>query len=178
MEFFVSGGDIWYQTVEGMFPLRQGSPVVPIIIDKIKECYPDAYRALCECYARSRANVPYYQFLIARRFCKCNFSSLDHTRSDVRGGLFNIERVPCPLLGECEYEGVVCMPKMDSHLSGAEMRVMGLVCEGKSNVDIANELCLSDNTVKRHISSAYAKTHSSGRADFVRYAKDNDIFKK
>lgn len=176
LEFFISSHDVWYQTVDGIFPLKVGSPIIPIIIDRLEEFYPRAYEALRSCYAKSKANVPYFNFLIVRRFCKCNFGSLDHTRNDLCGSFFNVERVSCPLLGECPYENVICMPKADAHLSGAEMRVMGLVCEGKSNKDIANELCLSQNTVKRHVSSAYAKTRSRSRADFMRFAIDNDIF--
>lgn len=176
MEFFVSGDEVFFQSENGLLPLVEGSPVVPQILERIRELYPQAYKALCQCYAKSRRNKTYYDFLVVRRFCKCNFGNLDHTRRDVLSGVFNIERVSCPLLGECAYEGVICMPKMDSRLSDAEKRVMKRVCDGMSNSEIAEELYLSPNTVKRHISSAYLKTKSRNRADFVKYAKDNNIF--
>lgn len=176
MEFFVSADEVFYQSENGLQQLSEGSPIVVQIIERIKELYPQAYKALCQCYEKSKLNKSYYSFLIVRRFCKCNFGNLDHTKRDIAGGIFNIERVSCPLMGECAYEGVICMPKMDSRLSDAEKRVMRLVCEGKSNADISDALYLSPNTVKKHISSAYIKTHSRNRADFVKYAKDNNIF--
>lgn len=176
MEFFISGDEVFYQSENGLQSLVEGSPVVPLMIERIRELYPQAYRALCQCYEKSKANRPYFQFLIVRRFCKCNFGNLDHTKRDVTSGVFNIERVSCPLQGECAYEGIICMPKMDSRLSDAEKRVMKLVCDGRSNTEIAEALYLSPNTVKRHISSAYIKTNSRNRADFVKYAKDHNLF--
>lgn len=176
MEFFVSADEVFFQSENGLQPLVEGSPIVAQMLERIKELYPQAYKALCVCYAKSKPNKTYYNFLIVRRFCKCNFGNLDHTKRDVSGGIFNIERVSCPLQGECQYEGIICMPKMDSRLSDSERRVMKLVCDGRSNNEIAEELYLSPNTVKRHISSAYIKSHSRNRADFVKYAKDNDIF--
>lgn len=176
MEFFVSADEVFYQSENGLQPLCEGSPIVIQMLERIKELYPQAYKALCQCYEKSKLNKSYYNFLIVRRFCKCNFGNLDHTKRDVSGAILNIERVPCPLMGECAYEGVICMPKMDSRLSDAEKRVMKLVCDGRSNAEIAEELYLSPNTVKRHISSAYIKSRSRNRADFVKYAKDNNIF--
>ena len=176
IEFFVSGEEVFFQSENGLQPLVEGSPVVAQMLERIKELYPQAYKAMCQWYEKSRLNKSYYDFLIVRRFCKCNFGNLDHTKRDVVSGVFNVERVSCPLQGECAYEGIVCMPKMDTRLSEAEKRVMRLVCDGRSNAEIAEELYLSPNTVKRHISSSYIKSRSRNRADFVKYAKDNNIF--
>lgn len=176
VEFFVNGDEVWYQSEKGLLPLTEGSAVVGLMLERIKELFPQAYKALCQCYEKSRMNRSYFDFLVVRRFCKCNFGNLDHTKRDVSGAVFNIERVPCPLQGECAMEGVICMPKMDSRLSDAERRVMKLVCDGKANNEIADELYLSPNTVKRHISTAYIKTRTRCRADFIKYAKDNNLF--
>lgn len=175
-EFFVNGDEVWYQSENGLQPLVEGSPMVQMMLERIKELYPKAYRELCQCYEKSKPNVPYFNFLVVRRFCKCNFGNLDHTKRDISGAVFNFERVPCPLMGECPHEGIICMPKMESSLSDAERRVMKLVCEGRSNSEIADELYLSPNTVKRHISTSYIKTKTRSRAEFVKYAKDNSIF--
>lgn len=176
MEFFVSGDEVWFQDQEGMKPLREGSFVIPYLIDMIRDMYPKAYKALCSCYAKSAQNRSYFRFLIARRFCKCNFGNLDNTRKDVGGDVFHFERVPCPLLGECPYEGVICMPELETRLSDSEKRVMRLVCDGRSNTEIAEELYISPNTVKRHISTSYSKTNTRCRAEFVKYAKENQLF--
>lgn len=175
LEFFTSGDEVWWQDADGIHPLTESSPIIPIIIDRIKELYPKAFDALCECYAKQRGNVGYFRFLIARRFCKCNFGNLDHTKEDVNG-IFNFEKVACPLQGECPFEGRICMPEMTTSLSDAEKRVMKLVCEGRSNQEIAEDLFLSPNTVKRHISVSYLKTKTRNRAEFVRYSKDNNLF--
>lgn len=175
MEFVTSGEDVWYQTSGGIRPLREDSDIIPVIIDRIKDLYPRAYEKLSECYANSSLNVSYFNFLVVRRFCKCNFGALDHTKVDV-GETFNFERIPCPLRGECRYEGVICMPKLETCLSEAEKRVMRLVCEGKNNAEIAEELYLSPNTVKRHISASYIKSHTRNRAEFIKYSNDNNMF--
>lgn len=177
IEFFVNGSDVLYEKDGSVEVLSEGSKEVTDIIDKIRGLYPQAYKALCSCYKKSQMNAPYYNYLIARRFCKCNFGNLDHTKADVEEGTYNFERVSCPLLGECPYEGIVCQPKMETSLSDAEKRVMKLVCDGKSNQEIADELYLSPNTVKRHISNVFVKTKMRNRAEFVKYANDNSIFK-
>lgn len=177
MEFFVNGADVLYEKDGSVEVLTEGSQVVSDIIDKISELYPQAYKALCSYYKKSQIYQPHFRFLIARRFCKCNFGNLDHTRKDLDGFMFNFERVSCPMLDECPLEGIVCQPKMETVLSDGEKRVMKLVCDGKSNQEIADELYLSPNTVKRHISNAYLKTRKRNRAEFVKYANDNSIFK-
>ena len=175
-EFFCNGPDVLYESNGNIEVLSEGSLVVDNIIERIRELYPQAYDALCECYAKSRINAMHFNFLVARRFCKCNLGNLDHTKHDVDNGNLNFERVPCPLLGECKYEGVVCMPKMNSRLSEAEKRVMKLVCDGLSNQEIAEKLYLSTNTVKRHITNAYMKTNLRNRTEFVKFANDNSLF--
>lgn len=177
MEFFVSGDEVLYEGANGVEVLKEGSEVVNEIIEKVRELYPYAYDALCKCYSKSRTNVTYFNFLVARRFCKCNFGNLDHTKKDVDSENLNFERVPCPLLGECPYEGVICMPKMETSLSEAEKRVMKLVCDGRSNQEIANELYLSPNTVKRHITNSFMKTNIRNRTEFVKFANENSLFK-
>lgn len=175
-EFFVNGDEVLYDGPDGIETLKEGTQAVTDMLDKIRELFPQSYDALCECYSKSRMNTSYFNFLVVRRFCKCNFGNLDHTKKDVEEETLNFERVPCPLLGECRYEGVICMPKMDSRLSEGEKRVMKLVCEGKSNQEIAEELYLSPNTVKRHISNVFVKTKMRNRAEFIKYAKDNSLF--
>ena len=61
-------------------------------------------------------------------------------------------------------------------MSDAERRVMELVYNGINNEKIADKLFLSPNTVKQHIKSVYAKLDIHSRGDFVKYAKENDLF--
>ena len=46
---------------------------------------------------------------------------------------------------------------------------------GKSNVDIADELVISPNTVVRHVSNILTKTGSSNRTEAARYASQHEL---
>lgn len=146
------------------------------LTDKINNFYPEAMRALNECYSKSSLNVSYYNFLRVRRFLKCNCGDLDTSRHDYKNGAFNFEKISCPLRGECKYEGVICMPKFNSRLSEAEMRVMRLYY-GNEGIDrVADMLYLSGHTVKNHIKSAYAKLGIHSQAEFITYANKHHLF--
>ena len=55
-------------------------------------------------------------------------------------------------------------------LTQREVEVLGLVTLGKSNLEIAEELVISLNTVARHVSSILNKTDSSNRTEAALYA--------
>lgn len=52
-------------------------------------------------------------------------------------------------------------------LSNREEEVLSLVFEGKSNQDIAEDLFISENTVKRHINSILKKTEAKNRHELI-----------
>ncbi|MEG0662420.1 MAG: helix-turn-helix transcriptional regulator, partial [Anaerovoracaceae bacterium] len=52
-------------------------------------------------------------------------------------------------------------------LSNREIDVLLLINEGKSNPQIAEELFIAENTVKRHISNIFKKTESSSRYELL-----------
>ncbi len=147
------------------------------ILTKVENFYPEAHKALTECYSKSSLNQPYYRYLMARRFVKCNFGSLDTAENDIdEDGVFHFEKVACPMRGECKFEGLICMPKFSSRLSEAELRVMRLYFEIKEVDWIADQLYLSVHTVKNHIKAAYAKLGIHTRAEFITYANKNNLF--
>jgi len=55
------------------------------------------------------------------------------------------------------------LPKID--LSRQERNIQGLILQGKSNKEIANELFISLSTVKTHITNIYSKLHVSSREE-------------
>jgi DNA-binding CsgD family transcriptional regulator/pimeloyl-ACP methyl ester carboxylesterase len=55
-------------------------------------------------------------------------------------------------------------------LSSREVEVLRLVAAGRSNQQIADELVISLNTVRRHVSNIFDKTGAANRADAVSYA--------
>lgn len=178
-EFYTIDGEVWYITAEGNNERldEANEELISALLERIMECYPEAYKALAGIYSKSAMNVQYYRYLIVRRFVKCNFGKLDTAQSDCKPTLlFGFEKVQCPLRGECPFEGVVCMPKFNTKLSSAELKVMKLVYEGYSNEDIAKTLFLSPFTVKNHIKSVYAKLGIHEKSEFVHYANKNNLF--
>jgi pimeloyl-ACP methyl ester carboxylesterase/DNA-binding CsgD family transcriptional regulator len=63
----------------------------------------------------------------------------------------------------------------DTGLSYREVEVLRLVATGKSNQEIADELVISMNTVRRHVSNIFDKTGVANRAQAVIYARDHGI---
>ena len=182
LEFYTFEDELWCKTDDGEnFVVDETrKELVSYIINNVRERYPEAYKALTKHYQKSAMNVSWYQFLMARRFCKCNFGCLDATTKDVddirRDGVFHFEKVHCPLRGECLLEGIVCNPKFDGTLSRQEQRVMKLLYEGRTKDEISSELYISPGTVKLHIKSAYLKLGVHSEAEFVRYAKEHNLF--
>lgn len=148
-----------------------------MLIERMMECYPEVYLSLADLYKKSAMNVQYYRYLIARRFCKCNFAKLDTAELDCKETLsFCFEKVLCPLRGECLLEGIVCMPKFNSNLSKKELQVMRLIYDGCSNEEVARRLFISPFTVKNHIKSVYVKLGIHEKSEFIQYANKNSIF--
>lgn len=179
VEFYIFEGELWCKSDDGGNRVVDESQteLIKFVLDEIREYFPAAYKALVNEYQNSSFNVPYFQYLIVRRFCKCNFGKLDGTKSDIdRFGRINFEKVECPLRGECKFEGVVCSPKFNSNLSDAELRVMKLIFQGASNDDVAEQLHISPNTVKNHIKSVYLKLGIHEKSEFIRYAENNNLF--
>lgn len=179
LEFYTFNSELWYRTADGTTDIVDESKtdVIQSLLSRIRDMYPTAYQALKEEYRNSAANIPYYQYLMVRRFCKCNFGKLDTTTIDIgSNGNFNFEKVDCPLRGECKFEGVICCPKFNSKLSKAEERVMSLYYQGFNKEEIACKLYLSVETVKNHIKSSYLKLGVHEKSEFVKYANQHNLF--
>ena len=63
----------------------------------------------------------------------------------------------------------------ETYLTNREKCVLNYVCKGLSNKDIANELKITDYTIKKHISSILNKLHLRNRQEIIIYARDNHI---
>ena len=60
-------------------------------------------------------------------------------------------------------------------LSSREIEVLRLVAAGRSNQQIADELVISLNTVRRHVSNIFDKTGAANRVEAAQYATRNGL---
>lgn len=66
--------------------------------------------------------------------------------------------------------------KTDLHgLTGRELEVLRLVAAGKSNHAIAEDLVISDHTVRRHLQNIFRKLGMSSRAAATAFAFQRDL---
>ena len=178
IEFYIFNKELWcISEGENKVVSEHDTELIGMMLHKIMQFYPEAYKALSNEYKKSSFNVPYYQYLMVRRFCKCNFGTLDNTKADIDiQGNFNFECVSCPLRGECINEGVICKPKLNTKLSDSELRVMKLLYEGNTPAETASILYLSPETIKSHYKSVYRKLGLGSLAEFIKYADKNHLF--
>jgi pimeloyl-ACP methyl ester carboxylesterase/DNA-binding CsgD family transcriptional regulator len=62
-----------------------------------------------------------------------------------------------------------------NELSEREVQVLRLLAAGKSNQQIADELVISLNTVRRHVSNIFDKTGSANRTQAAAHARDHGL---
>jgi DNA-binding NarL/FixJ family response regulator len=88
-------------------------------------------------------------------------------------------RPPSALLAIEEFlrslAGPPTLPLVRGVLSAREVEVLRLLAAGRSNQQIADELVISVNTVRRHVSNVFDKTGVANRAQATAYAKDHGL---
>ena len=62
-----------------------------------------------------------------------------------------------------------------THLSTREIEVLRLIAGGRSNQQIADELVISRNTVRRHVSNILDKAGVANRTQAVIFARDHGL---
>ena len=60
-------------------------------------------------------------------------------------------------------------------LTDREREVLGLICEGKSDIEMSKELNLSQNTVRNHVASLYRKIGVNRRSAAIIWARERAI---
>lgn len=132
--------------------------LIQALFIRIRDRYPTAFKRLSELYSKSEKNRLHFEFKIIHRFARCNFGEYDHQNYDIdRNGSFHFEEVRCPLRGECQDEGSICRPQLDTKLSMRELEVLALIADGLQAAEIGNELSISAATVNRHRENIKAK---------------------
>lgn len=148
--------------------LQELPELVDILYEQIHIRYPQAFASLLERYASSALNTKFHRYLCVRRFVMCNFGEYDIKTYDIEDiGKWNLEKVQCPLRGECKYENVICRPTAGTCLSSHEMNIVRLLCEGVSVEDMAARLHISVHTVRNHRRNIYRKLGIHNRRTLI-----------
>ncbi|WP_177195015.1 response regulator transcription factor [Parapedobacter indicus] len=126
--------------------------------------FPEAMKALAEWEnLLPEDHVP--------RFIACNLGGLDDKPDITVDGVVNYtEYVDCRLRGTCRFEGKLCRALKVEHgvISGAEMAVLKL--SNKPIKIIADELNISQETVKSHLKSIKDKTGLPDKTEVAIFA--------
>lgn len=143
--------------------------VVDELLDTIRECYSDAYRALEQCYSKSSKNSRYQKFRIVNRFIRCNCGELDTQKIDFIDGNINIEQVHCPLRGsgDCQYENVICNPKRTSALTVRQLQIAAALAEGLTPQEVSDRLYISIHTVHNTIQAIKVKLNLKNTTQII-----------
>lgn len=177
----------FYTTPEGDVMMKElGQPVVVLcennrstiecILTVIRDRYPKAHARLMKIYSASTMNRWHYEFQVVHRFIRCNFGEYDQYNLDInKDGLFVFEEVKCPLRGECEHEGVICRPELNTALTDREMDVFRLIVENYQTDDVAEELHISPYTVNRHRENIKAKIKVRNVSEMISYWHQNQM---
>lgn len=67
------------------------------------------------------------------------------------------------------------IPNEKLGISAREMEVIELLAQGLSNKEIANELYVSQNTVKTHLSHIFSKLHAKRRTQAIQRARELNL---
>jgi LuxR family maltose regulon positive regulatory protein len=78
-------------------------------------------------------------------------------------------------LGEPSHVDIPIPANLIDSLSQRELEVLRLIVDGATNKEIADELVLTVNTVKRHISNIFGKLHVSNRVQAVARARELNL---
>lgn len=172
IEFFSMDDDpeVLLRDNNSISKLEERKDVTDIVFYIIKEQYSEAYNSLFSIYGKAWN----FKFLAVRRFIKCNLSCHD-SAIDLDGETLHFEKVPCPMRGECKWDGIICNPKLNNSLTEAEKRVYILLAENIEECAIADQLFLSINTVQAHRKSIYRKLKISSKAELILHHKNNII---
>ena len=161
----------FFKTPDGEVLYRQHGESVKILsehdremvcdlLSLIRDRYPDALSSLSDIYSRSSMNRPWYEFKMVSRFIRCNLGDHDTQTIDIDdAGVVHFEQMKCPLMGsgDCQYENVICKPKLNTGLTAREMELVPMLADGMQAHEIATKMFLSKATVDNHRRNILAK---------------------
>ena len=171
IEFFISpeGTIMWIE--EGNSQMKcfteMERDLCQHILGMIERIYPDAYRVLSKFYEKSKLNRPYYEFLMASRFIRCNFGKFDGLTYDIDNQVMHIEEVSCPIRCECPFANVICKPK-PLGLTDRELAIAKMASKDMTYDEISEELGISHSTIKNFLQKIRKKLKLSSSKDIAK----------
>jgi DNA-binding NarL/FixJ family response regulator len=95
------------------------------------------------------------------------------------GELWLNRRMTAALVAELRRPGIQAYfndeGRMIAQLTGREREIVSLVGEGLKNKQIADRLCISETTVRHHLTSILSKLHVSDRLELLIFAYKNNL---
>lgn len=144
------------------------------IITKIEEdmlLNPDAVKALVSWDITQRDDM-------MRQYIICRFGGFDGN-ADIsdNGSIEHVEYFECGRRGNCSYEGKLCasIKVGNEHLTKQEINVIKKIATGKSNRIIADELCISEETVNTHNQNIQRKLGVKSKLEIIPWAVRRNI---
>jgi DNA-binding NarL/FixJ family response regulator len=78
--------------------------------------------------------------------------------------------------GQCRFPDDLAAPSAQAHLTPRQRDVLGLVCEGKTNKEMAAILTMSDHTVRTHLKAVFLALEVHTRTEAVLAARKLGMF--
>lgn len=165
-----SDGSITARTCDGSKIVTENDrEIVSFMYEEIRDIFPDTFNRLCNLYAKYKRNEWHFQFLVVKRFVRCNMGLDDMLTFDVEKGILNVEFVNCPLRGECPDEHIICCPKSQSKLTVRQKEIARLYAQGKRVTDISVIIGRSKKTVSNTLSAIKKVLGLRHTSDIITY---------
>jgi DNA-binding CsgD family transcriptional regulator len=107
------------------------------------------------------------------KYFSCSFGAFDHHPDYSDGKFSEGEYIPCPIRSTCPGNGILCRPLTvgdGKELSPREVDILELAGQCKLNKEIAAELGISPETVKKHVKHIQEKSGLMNKKDLVSLA--------
>lgn len=147
--------------------------LIDFIFNKIQESYPTAFARLKKLYGERYD----HKYRIVKRFIRCNFGLQDNKVDIDELGNFCLERVRCPMYGECADENVICNPEFNTSLTPREKEVLELIYAKYEDTEIADNLFISYHTAVNHRRNILKKLNCKNKAEIIDYVHKNNLEK-
>lgn len=121
---------------------------------------------------------------ILKQYVYCRFGGFDNDADiDECGGIIYTEYFDCGKRGVCKYEGKVCATiKVGEDENGnnisltkRELEILKLMAQGKLDKEIADILCISEETVRSHNQNIRQKGGFARKHDMTAFAVSKNL---